>query len=92
MNPYEVIFKEIADGLLEVSDFKPNYSDNALLDSLLIFQSVLMDKLYDNQEYDNMDWVEREKMTIKCGDDLRKLIHTYTGLDTYELVKNYKKS
>lgn len=89
MNPYEPIFKEIADGLLEVSEYKPNYTDNALLDVTFIFQSVLMDKLYDNQDYDKMEMNERINMSMKCGDDLRKLIHTYTGLDTHELVKKY---
>jgi hypothetical protein len=49
MSPYEPIFSEIASGLLEVAEIKPNYSDNAMLDVTLIFQSVFMDKLIENQ-------------------------------------------
>jgi len=91
MNPYEPIFKEIANGLLEVAETKPNYSDNAMLDVTLIFQSVFMDKIFDNQEYDNMDDEYRLEMVEQAGKDIRKLIHTYTGLDTVKLVENYLK-
>jgi hypothetical protein len=89
MNPYESIFKEIADSLLEISDIKPGYTDNAMLDVSLIFQSVFMDKIFDNQEYDNMNHEHRMEMAEQAGKDLRKLIHTYTGLDTVTLVENY---
>jgi hypothetical protein len=88
MNPYEPIFSEIATGLLEVAEIKPNYSDEALLDVLLIFQSVFMDKIFDNQNFDNMPMEYRLEMVESAGNDLRKLIHTYTGLDTHELVMN----
>lgn len=88
MNPYEPIFSEIATGLLEVAEIKPNYSDEALLDVLLIFQSVFMDKIFDNQNFDDMPLEQRLEMVESAGKDLRKLIHTYTGLDTHELVTN----
>jgi hypothetical protein len=87
MNPYEPILEEIAMGLLEVAEIKPNYSDNAMLNATLIFQSVFMDKLFDNQDYDGMLMEDRMKMAQSAGEELRKLIHTYTGLDTHELVK-----
>ena len=41
-NPYEIILKEIASGMLEVSEIKPNFSNDALLDATLIFQTVFM--------------------------------------------------
>jgi hypothetical protein len=88
MNPYEPILKELSLGLLEVAEIKPNYSDGALLDVTLIFQSVFMDKIFDNQNYDDMSMEDRMKMAQSAGEELRKLIHTYTGLDTYELVNN----
>lgn len=83
MNPYEPILKEIADGFLETAEQKPNFSNNALMDATLIFQTVLMDKLFDFKPT-----LEDDE---NCGNDLRKLIIKYTGLDTVELVKNYKK-
>jgi hypothetical protein len=87
MNPYEPIFKEFSTVLLETAEIKPYYSDSAMMDVTIIFQNVLMDKLFDNQNYDNMDLNERLKMAQKCGEDLRKFIHTYTGLDTFKLAE-----
>lgn len=86
MNPYEIIFKEIATGLLEVAEIKPNYTDEAMVSVTLIFQSVFMDKLFDTMEYDNMNKEDRLKMAESAGSELKKLIHTYTGLDMHKLV------
>jgi hypothetical protein len=47
-----------------------------------------MDKMYDNQDYDKMSLEDRMNMTFKCGEDLRKLIFTYTNLDTH-LVEEF---
>jgi len=91
MNQYEPILKEIALGILEKAEIKPNFSNDALLDALLIFQTVFMDKLYDCQDYDGMSQEHRENMAMVAGNELRKLIHIFTGLDTHELVKNYDK-
>ena len=55
------------------------------MNCLIIFQTALMDKMYDNQEYDKMSIVDRSNMATQCGLDLRKLIHTYTGLDTHQI-------
>jgi hypothetical protein len=44
-----------------------------------------MDKMYDNQDYDKMSLEDRINMTFKCGEDLRKLIFTYTNLDTHKV-------
>ena len=64
---------------------KPNYTNREFFNTLIIFQTGLMDKMYDNQDYDKMDLESRLKMANKCGLDLRKLIHTYTGLDTHNI-------
>lgn len=90
-NPYEPILKEIASGLLETAETKPNFSDDAFLDSILIFQTVFMDKVYDCQEYDKMEHKQRLEMVNSAGNNLRELIKTYTGIDTIELVENYNK-
>lgn len=63
---------------------KPNYTNREFMNCLIIFQTGLMDKMYDNQNYDEMDIDQRSEMSIQCGLDLRKLIHTYTGLDTHD--------
>jgi hypothetical protein len=64
---------------------KPNYSNRDFINATIIFQTALMDKMHDNQDYDKMNFVDRMKMTKSCGNALRQLIHTYTGLDTHKI-------
>jgi hypothetical protein len=54
------------------------------MNATIIFQTALMDKMYDNQSRDDMSIDDRIKMTESCGLALRNLIHTYTGLDTHK--------
>lgn len=82
MRVYKKELEEIAIDLLEQSGNKPNYTNRDFMNCLIIFQTALMDKMYDNQDFDGMDLENRSNMAVKCGLDLRKLIHTYTGLDT----------
>ena len=63
---------------------KPNYSNRDFMNTLLIFQTALMDKMYDNQDFDKMPMEDRMKMAESCGEEIRKLIFTYTGLDTHK--------
>jgi deoxyadenosine/deoxycytidine kinase len=87
INPYETILKEVASGMLETAEIKPNFSNNALLDATLIFQTVFMDKFYD--KYKDYTLENQEYFANKAGKELRKLIKDFTGLDTHELTKNY---
>jgi hypothetical protein len=64
---------------------KPNFTNRHFMNTIIIFQNALMDKMYDNQNYDGMDVEDRLKMVETCGNELRKLIHTYTGLDTHKI-------
>ena len=61
---------------------KPNYSNRDFMNAVIIFQTALMDKMYDNQNGMSLD--ERIQMAERCGLDLRNLIHTYTGLDLHK--------
>lgn len=88
MKNYSEALELIANGILEQaanSGGKPNYSKRDFLNTVIIFQSALMDKMYDNQNYDNMPMEDRMKMAESCGFELRKFIHTYTGLDTHKI-------
>ena len=82
----EIIASDILDQNAEAigNENKPNYTNREFMNCLIIFQTALMDKMYDNQEYDKMSIEDRINMATKCGLDLRKLIHTYTGLDTHK--------
>lgn len=83
----EIIASDILDQNAEAvgNENKPNYTNREFMNCLIIFQTALMDKMYDNQEYDKMSIEDRSNMAVKCGLDLRKLIHTYTGLDTHQI-------
>jgi len=90
MRTYKKELEYIANDILnqnasEDGSEKPNYSNRDFLNTIFIFQTALMDKLFDNQEYDNMDIEDRMNMVMQCGNDLRKLIHTFTGLDTHKI-------
>lgn len=77
--------EEIANSYLDQNGQKPNFSNRDFFNAILIFQTALMDKTFDNQNFDNMPLEQRLEMATKCGEDLRKLIHTYTGLDTHKI-------
>jgi hypothetical protein len=64
---------------------KPNYSNRDFMNALIIFQTALMDKMFDTQSYDGMSMEDRMAMAKSCGEALRKLIHTYTNLDTHKV-------
>jgi hypothetical protein len=91
MNPYEPILKEIALGMLQTAEIKPNFSNDAFLDAILIFQTVLTDKIYDCMQEDETEFEDQIKMIETAGKQLKKLIHTYTGLDTFKLVNEYER-
>lgn len=90
MRAYKKELEVIANNLLiqnaeaKGDENKPNYTNRDFMNILIIFQTALMDKMWDNQEYDKMQCKDRENMAVQCGLDLRKLIHIYTGLDTHK--------
>jgi hypothetical protein len=67
------------------NEAKPNYSNRDFMNTIIIFQTALMDKMYDTQNFDDMGLSDRLIMAKQCGLDLRRLIHTYTGLDTHKI-------
>lgn len=90
MRTYNKELEIIASDILEQNaeavggENKPNYTNRDFMNCLIIFQTALMDKMYDNQEYDKMSIEDRSNMATQCGLDLRNLIHIYTGLDTHK--------
>lgn len=87
MRNYTKELEIIANDLLIQDGEKPNYSNRDFMNAIIIFQTALMDKMFDNQNFDGMEVEERMKMAESCGSELRKLIHTYTGLDTHNIEK-----
>ena len=88
MRSYKNELEAIANDLLtqnaeaKGNENKPNYSNRDFMNAVIIFQTALMDKMYDNQNGMSLD--ERMEMAERCGLDLRKLMQTYTGLDIHK--------
>ena len=89
MRSYKNELEAIANDLLtqnaeaKGNENKPNYSNRDFMNAVIIFQTALMDKMYDNQNGMSLD--ERMEMAERCGLDLRKLIHTYTALELHKI-------
>ena len=67
------------------NEAKPNYTNRDFMNTVIIFQTALMDKMFDNQDYDKMSIEDRCNMATRCGQELRKLIHTFTNLDMHKV-------
>lgn len=87
MRDYKKHLEIIANDYLEQNaeatgdENKPNYSNRDFMNIVIIFQNGLMDKMFNNMNFDKMPMDERMKMAEKSGKDLHKFIFTYTGLD-----------
>ena len=85
-----VVLEEIETTLIGFeADFslKPNFTDNGFRAATKIFMSALMDKMFDLQDNENIEFQDRLNMAQRAGEDIRKLIHTYTGVDTYKMYR-----
>jgi hypothetical protein len=81
------ILNELEATILEFKGNKPNYGDSALRSASQIFIDVVMDKMFDLQESENIPLEERSVMAKKCGLEIRKLLKTYCNVDSYDFYK-----
>ena len=80
--------EKIATEILNTSRIKPNYTNRDFMNIVIVFQSAMMDKLFEVMNFDNMALEERLKMAEKCGLDLKDIIFKYTNIDTHK-IENY---
>lgn len=66
---------------------KPNFSMDSFRAATKIFMTLLMDKMWEVQEYDKLSKEDRCNMAQRAGEDLRKLIKSYTGIDSHNFYK-----
>lgn len=90
MRTYKQELEFIASDLLEqnaVGDdsIKPNYTKREFFNALIIFQTALMDKMYDHMINTYVTDSRRVEIACNCGFDLNKLILEYTGLDVSKI-------
>jgi hypothetical protein len=81
------ILSEIEDTLLDNYETKPGFNDEGFRASIFIFQSVLLDKMWELQEKEDIQIETRADMATKCGEAIRSLVKTFTDIDTYNLYK-----
>jgi hypothetical protein len=63
----------------------PFYTDQAFRAACCIFMDALMDKMYATQESEKIEFSDRNNMAESAGIQLRKLVKTYTGIETHNL-------
>ena len=77
----------VATDLLEqqatLQNTKPNYSNHDFMNTVLISQTALIDKMLDLQQAEDMEFKHRIEMVKSAGNQLRQLIKTFTGIDTH---------
>ena len=85
------ILEEIEMTLLEFTanehTGKPEFTDEGFRASIYIFMTVFMDKIYNLQEDENISMEDSLNMVESAGKDLRKLVKTYTNIDTHDFLK-----
>lgn len=81
----ENVLKDIEHILLLNHGVKPNFTEAGLRASIYIFQCVMLDKMFELQEIENMDDDSRIAMATKMGNEIRNLIKTYTNVDSHAL-------
>ena len=90
MEAIEDIILDLEGAIIEYNSIadaipQPKFSDDTLRAATCIFMTVLMDKMWDLQEDENLDIEDRLNMARKAGQDIRQLIKTYTGIDSHDL-------
>lgn len=81
------ILVEIEETLWEANGIKPDFTPEATRAACKIFITVLMDKMFDLQEQEEMPIEDRENMAIKLGTEIRNLVKTYANIDTFKMYE-----
>jgi hypothetical protein len=85
------ILEEIENTLWEFEAVYPTirteYSKEGFRASIKIFMSAMVDKMWELQVDESIDFEDRIKMAVKLGEDIRKMVKTYTDIDTHDLYK-----
>ena len=68
------------------------YGDDAFRASTVIFMTTLMDRMWKLQEKENLPIEDRKNMAEKAGEQLRKLVKTFTDIDTFNFYNDESKS
>ncbi len=74
--------------ILKTGETRQNLSNRDFMNCVIVFQFGIMNKMFDLQEQEDMDFDNRSEMVNNCGAEIRKLVKTYTDVDTHN-IENY---
>ena len=81
------IMQELENAFLDVAEVKQDFDLPTFRASAFIFQSVIMDKLFDKILREKTSQQDGERLAFEVGSKLRNLIMEYTGIDSFDLYK-----
>lgn len=65
----------------------PEFTKDGFRAILKIFMCGIMDKMWEMQLAEEIDMNIRGEMARKCGEEVRKIVKVYTGIETIDLYK-----
>lgn len=72
----------------EITKVTPiDFTNDGFRAAVKIFATALMAKQWELQERENLALEDREAMSTKCGQDIRKLVKIYTDIETFDFYK-----
>ena len=82
------VLEEIESTLLEYEaniGIKPEFTDEGFRAGIKIFSSVVLDRIWNLQESEELSMDDRIKMAESFGNKIREIVKTYTNIDTRQL-------
>jgi hypothetical protein len=67
----------------------PSFTDEGFRAAIHIFAAAVLQKAWELTCKEEMDMEIRNNFALKCGEDISKLVKTYTGIDTTKIYDNY---
>lgn len=64
-----------------------NWPKSATSAAIKIFMDVISERMWEMQAAEKMPLQQRGEMAEALGNDIKKLVFTYTGIDTHSLYK-----
>jgi len=80
------ILVEIESTLLESSG-QPNFTPDGFRACLYIFSSVMLDKMWDLMQKEDIPIEIREDMSTQMGNDVKNLVKKYCDIDTFGIYR-----
>jgi hypothetical protein len=82
------VLEEIEITLLEYEaniGIQPEFTDEGFRAGIKIFSSVVLDRIWNLQESEELSMDDRIKMAESFGNKIREIVKTYTNIDTRQL-------